>query len=115
MATDTVQIAADATAAIVVVNAAISTVGTLQGAGIKVLATVAAAVESALVPFDKGIASLDAGIDLVTVGGVAAGMIGPELADALNAQAAEMSQLATLVKARAYLARAGVNVEEAPG
>lgn len=115
MAVDQASIASQITAGIVAVNAAISTVGTLQGAGITVLATVSAAVESALPAFEAGIATLDDDIDEVDVGGVAAGLAAPDLAAALTAQASEMQQLATLVTAKAYLARVGVNIEQAPG
>lgn len=115
MPVDQAEIAAQLSAGVAAVNAAISTVGTMEGAGIKVLATVSAAVENALASFDSGIAALEADIDQDEVGGVAAGLAAPELAAALTAQASEMQQLATLVTARAYLARVGVNVEEAPG
>jgi hypothetical protein len=115
MAVDQASIAAQATAGIVAVNAAISTVGTLQGAGITLLSTVTAAVESALPAFQFGIDALDADIDEANAGGVAAGLAPPEMAAALMVQASEMQQLATLVTAKAFLARAGINIEQAPG
>ena len=115
MVIDQSALAASLTAQIVAVNAAISTVGTLQGASLTVLSTVIAAVESALPVFDAGIAALDADIDEVNAGGVTTGIPGPAIVAALNTQASEVSQLATLLTARSYLARAGVNIEESPG
>src|SRR5579872_4395253 len=115
MAVDQVAIATRITAGITAINAAISTVGTLQGAGVNVLATVSATVQSALPAFDAGISALDADIDETDAGGVAAGLPAPDLIAALLTQASEMQQLATLVAARNYVARAGVNIEEAPG
>lgn len=115
MAVDQASIASSVTAQITAVSAAISTVGTLQGAGIKLLSTVSAAVESALPALQAGIDALDADIDETDVGGVVVGLAGPELAALLTTQASEMQQLATLATAKAYLARVGVNVEQAPG
>ena len=115
MAVNQAALAASLTAQIVAVNAAISTVGTLQDASLTVLSTVTATVESALPVFDAGVAALDADIDEVNAGGVTTGLPAPALAAALNTQASEMAQLATLLTARSYLARAGVNIEESPG
>ena len=115
MAVDQAAIAAQLTAGIAAVNAAVSTVGTLQGAGITLLASVAAAVDSALPALEAGIAALDADIDPVNAGGVAAGLSAPDLAALLTTQTSEMQQLATLVTAKAYLARVGANVGEAAG
>lgn len=115
MAADQAAIAAQATAAIVAVNAAVETVGTLQGAGIVLLASVTAAVESAAAVMDNGIAALEADIDETDAGGVAAGAAPPDMISALITQAAEMQSLATLTVARAFLGRAGVNVRQATG
>lgn len=115
MAADQEFIAGELTAAITAVNAAISTVGTLQGAGIRVLASVSAAVDDGLAAFVSGINALDNDINLVDAGGVAAGMTATAMAAALTTQTSEMQQLATLVVAKAYFARVGINVRQAPG
>jgi hypothetical protein len=115
MAVDQVSIAADLTAKIVAVNAAISAVGSLEIAPPQVLKTVYAPVQDALASFESAISAYDADIDTSSVGGVVAGLPAPQLAAALLNQALDVAQQGRLVIAMAFTARVGVNVLNAPG
>lgn len=115
MSVDQTATAAQLTAAIAAVNASISTVGTLQNDSPVVLATVYAAVQSALVPFDNAIAAYDADIDTTTVAGVVAGIPVPQMISTLLVQAGDVAQQAILVVARSFVSRVGINVANAPG
>ena len=115
MAIDQAEMSADVSAAVTSVQSAITAAGTLQGASILALQPVIAAVDAALPVFDAAITELDADIDLVNAGSVASGLPAPQLAASLLEQTSTVQQLAVLIEARAYLARVGVNVDNAPG
>jgi hypothetical protein len=101
---------------IALLNGSISTVGgSLQEATPVVLKTVYTAVQNALVPFQNAIAAFDADIDTTSVGGVIVGLAPPQMSVALLNQALDLEQQARLVVAEAYVARAGVNVNNSPG
>lgn len=93
----------------------ITTVGSLQQATPVVLKAVYTAVQNTLAPFQQAIAAYDADIDTTTFGGVAAGVAAPISAAALLNQALDVEQQARLVVAQAYVARAGVNINNTPG
>ena len=97
------------------VNASISTVGTLQEATPITLRTVYAAVQNALAPFDSAIAAYDADIITTSVGGVILGTAAPTLASILLTQSTDVGQQSLAVIGRAYVARAAVNVLNSPG
>lgn len=93
----------------------ITTVGSLQQSTPVVLKTVYAAVQNALAPFQNAIAAYDTDIDTTTFGGVVAGAPAPVSAAALLNQALDVEQQARLIVAQAYVARAGVNINNSPG
>jgi hypothetical protein len=103
------------TAAISAVNAAITTVGTLETASPVVLNTVYQAVQNARAPFDSALAALDSSIDMVNIGSVAAGVLGHVSAPLLLAQQQAVEQEAIILVAEAYLVRVGANVFNSPG
>jgi hypothetical protein len=115
VAVDQSAMAAQLTAGIAAVNEVLSTVGSLQNTKPAVLSTVYAAVQNALAPFDDAIAAFDADIDTASVGGVTSGLPAPQLSAALLVQATDIEQQGRLVLARAFLSRAGVNLQNAPG
>jgi hypothetical protein len=96
-------------------QAAITSVGTLEGASLPTLAPAIAAVSAALPVFDAAISSLDAGISTTTTGGVVAGQPAPDVAQALLQQTSDVQQEAMLLNARAYLRRVNANLAQAPG
>jgi hypothetical protein len=107
--------ASQMTAQIAAVNAAISTIGTLENNPPVILATIYTAVQSARVPFDNAIAAFDADIDITTVGGVVPGLPAPQLAAILLNQASDVMQEWQVIVAEAYLVRVGANAFNAPG
>jgi hypothetical protein len=115
MAVNYQQYAAEMITQMDLVNASISTAGSLDNASPTVLAVVYDAVQNALVPFQSAITAFDADIDTTSVGSVVAGDAAPQLTAALLNQAFDVAQQAVLVVAEAYVTRVGVNIQDSPG
>src|SRR5260370_31828746 len=107
--------ASQMTAQIAAVNAAISTIGTLENNPPVILNTIYTAVQSARVPFDNAIAAFDADIDQTSVGGVVAGLPAPQLAVTLLNQASDVIEALRGVVCRGYLHAVGAHARNGRG
>lgn len=115
MAVSQAAISATSNADVANVNAVSAAIGTLQYASIATLAPLNVAMQTALSDMNSSALLLDTDIDVTTIGGVVAGLPAPQMVTTLLRQTSDVQQLSVLRTAMGYLARAAVNVAQAPG
>lgn len=115
MSVDIAKYTAEMLTQTALVQASITTVGTLDRASPKALEVVYAAVQNALAPFDAAIAEYEAEIETTSFGGVIIGRHPVQCAAKLIEQATDVIEEERVRQARSFVSRIGNNVNNSPG
>lgn len=115
MAVNIVALGAAMSTAIANLQAAITALGTLQGATLPQLAPVQSAARAALPSVAAAVNSLDADIPVTSLAGTVVGMPVPVLVSNLQTYTNEVQALAVAVTTQGYVSRIAVNVGNATG